>query len=133
MKLLTNKGIDEIEGALGRETPRFYRKLLVEVGFGESGDIELYHPKEIDELYEFKFDDEERFPHDRHAGYRMYQQTNSSEHWPFICSHSGKMMRWQQALDQGLMTLGRMVGLSSFNLSCLYSQVGNTYDIPTRI
>ncbi len=54
MKLLTNKGIDEIEGALGRETPRFYRKLLVEVGFGESGDIELYHPKEIDELYEFK-------------------------------------------------------------------------------
>ena len=59
MKLLTNIEIDEIEDALGREIPRFYRKLLVEVGFGESGDVELYHPKEVDELYEFKFDDDE--------------------------------------------------------------------------
>lgn len=58
MKLLTNKEIDEIESSLGRGIPRFYRKLLVEIGFGESGDIVLYHPKEIDDLYELKFDKE---------------------------------------------------------------------------
>lgn len=58
MESLTNKEIDEIGKSLGRDIPHFYSQLLLEIGYGESGDIELYHPQELDELYQFKFDDE---------------------------------------------------------------------------
>jgi hypothetical protein len=56
VKKLTNFQIDEIESELGLELPGLYRKLLVEIGHGEYGDIEIYHPKEINGLYEFHFE-----------------------------------------------------------------------------
>lgn len=56
MQTLTNVAIDEIESELGFGLPRLYRKLLVEIGHGEFGDIEIYHPQEIHKLYEFHFD-----------------------------------------------------------------------------
>jgi len=60
MQTLSNREIDQVEKALEIELPRFYRKLLIEIGFGESDlDNELYHPSKIFELYEFKFDNEE--------------------------------------------------------------------------
>ena len=60
MKRLSNTEIDKSEEAIGVKLPRFYRKLLLEEGFGERNDNKvIYHPSEIAELYEYKFDDEE--------------------------------------------------------------------------
>jgi hypothetical protein len=60
MMKLSNIEVEQIELSLKRELPRFYRKLLVEVGAGETiSDCVIYHPSEIDELYEYKFDDDE--------------------------------------------------------------------------
>ena len=56
METLTNFEIDEIESELGFELPGLYRKLLAEIGHGEYGDIEIYHPRAIHKLYEFHFE-----------------------------------------------------------------------------
>ena len=65
MKKLTNSEISEIEIRIGIELPGLYRKLLVEVGYGEFRETdtsfntkkEIYHPEKVRELYEPFFDD----------------------------------------------------------------------------
>ncbi|MDH5325477.1 MAG: SMI1/KNR4 family protein [Gammaproteobacteria bacterium] len=59
MKTLSNAEIDNVESKQRVTLPRFYRKLLLEEGYGQTEDQkEIYHPSEINELYELKFDDE---------------------------------------------------------------------------
>ncbi|MEM7791540.1 MAG: SMI1/KNR4 family protein [Verrucomicrobiota bacterium] len=65
MKKLTNSEISEIETQTGIVLPGLYRKLLVEVGYGEFGETDnsfntkkkIYHPEKVRELYEPFFDD----------------------------------------------------------------------------
>jgi len=84
MSRLTYPEIDEIERLLGHKLPEFYRRLLVEVGYGPVGvalgsdpsfidrelsDVELkygpvtgfdaviYHPLAVEEIYQHAFDD----------------------------------------------------------------------------
>lgn len=58
MDKLTNAEIDDIERDLGLVLPGLYRKLLVEIGFGDiSAAAEIYHPSAIRELYEPFFED----------------------------------------------------------------------------
>ena len=60
MKTLSETDVTKAEAELGISLPRFYRKFLIEEGYGETtSDKEIYHPLEILELYENKFDDEE--------------------------------------------------------------------------
>ena len=54
---LTNAEIDRLEEALGQQIPGLYRKLLVEEGFGSSGDLRIHHPSEIAQIYKYHFDD----------------------------------------------------------------------------
>ena len=56
MKAWTNIEVDAVESELQLKLPGLYRKLLVEIGHGNAGDIEIYHPKEIQQLYEFHFE-----------------------------------------------------------------------------
>jgi hypothetical protein len=57
MRQLSNAELDAIETQLPGRLPGLYRKLLVEVGAGEEGAVEIYHPLEIEELYRCHFDD----------------------------------------------------------------------------
>lgn len=59
MLCFSNPELDTIENELAHVLPGLYRKLLVEIGFGEHGDIEIYNPLQIRELYQFHFDDTE--------------------------------------------------------------------------
>ena len=54
---ISNPEISKIVESLGHELPGLYRKLLVEEGFGETGDVRIYHPAEIEEIYKHHFDD----------------------------------------------------------------------------
>lgn len=57
MPTLTLAEIDATEAEIGARLPSFYRQLLVEVGHGQNGDWEIYHPIAVRELYEPFFDD----------------------------------------------------------------------------
>lgn len=57
MTPLSNAEIDELETALDHRLPGLYRKLLVEVGFGTRGDLRIYHPSEIAQIYQYHFED----------------------------------------------------------------------------
>ena len=58
METLTNPEIDELEKAMGTSLPGLYRKLLVEIGHGDTASgKEIYHPAEIRDLCEQLFDD----------------------------------------------------------------------------
>ena len=62
MKKISNNKIDRIEKTHNFTLPGLYRKLLIEMGFGEFGvdkSKDIYHPSEIRELYESFFDDPE--------------------------------------------------------------------------
>lgn len=62
MKKISNNEIDQIEKTHNFKLPGLFRKLLVEMGFGEFGvdkSKEIYHPNEIRELYESFFDEPE--------------------------------------------------------------------------
>jgi hypothetical protein len=59
MTPLSNTDIDALERTLSFTIPGLYRKLLVEIGYGQIGDVEIYHPKNISELYEFHFENKE--------------------------------------------------------------------------
>lgn len=54
---LSNSELDTVSTALGHELPGLYRKLLVEEGFGRVGSIQIYHPREIEQFYEYHFED----------------------------------------------------------------------------
>jgi hypothetical protein len=57
MATLSNGEIDAIERDLGITLPGLYRRLLFEIGPGEFGEVAIYHPSEVRELYEPFFDD----------------------------------------------------------------------------
>ena len=57
MEKLSNAEIDSLEVKIGYRLPGLYRKLLVEIGAGEQGAVEIYHPLQIAELYKHHFDD----------------------------------------------------------------------------
>jgi len=62
VKKISNNKIDRIEKTHNFTLPGLYRKLLIEMGFGEFGvdkSKDIYHPSEIRELYESFFDDPE--------------------------------------------------------------------------
>ncbi|MCB1634308.1 MAG: hypothetical protein KDI37_14140 [Xanthomonadales bacterium] len=56
---LSNPEISTVAVMLGHELPGLYRKLLIEEGFGKAGDVRIYHPAEIEDIYKHHFDDPE--------------------------------------------------------------------------
>jgi len=59
MNRLSNLEIDALEKEMGAAMPGLFRKLLVEMGWGEFRHVEIYHPTQIRELYQFHFENEE--------------------------------------------------------------------------
>jgi hypothetical protein len=58
MEKLSNPEINKLEETLGVRLPGLYRKLLVELGWGDIGHrCEIYHPSQVRGLYEPFFDD----------------------------------------------------------------------------
>lgn len=60
MRRLTDAEISAAEAAVGRPLPELYRRLLAEVGYGSRGQLQIYHPAVVRELYEPFFDDPAR-------------------------------------------------------------------------
>src|SRR5438874_2326425 len=78
MSALSNSEIDAIERELGMTLPGLYHRLLFEIGPGKFGDVQIYHPNEVRELYEPFFDDPRQL---------------FSPYFPFGC-HNRKQELW---------------------------------------
>lgn len=57
MQVLTDLELDKIEFDIGYKLPKLFRKLLLEIGFGQKNNIQIYHPSEIYGLYNSFFED----------------------------------------------------------------------------
>ena len=64
MQILVASEILEIEKELGQQLPKLYIDILTRYGFGISDEkTEIYHPREVRELYESFFDDPRQLFH----------------------------------------------------------------------
>lgn len=59
MKPLTPLELDALEARLQHPIPAPYRELLTHTGAGEHGDVQVYHPLEIEEAYQYHFEEPE--------------------------------------------------------------------------
>ena len=57
MKKLSPPELDALEARLQHRIPAPYRRLLTDTGAGEHGDVQVYHPLEIEAAYQHHFEE----------------------------------------------------------------------------
>lgn len=80
MKPLTPLELDALEARLQRPIPAAYRELLTHTGAGEHGDVQVYHPLEIEEAYQYHFEEPEEL---------------FNTYFPFGCNQRSQAFVWQ--------------------------------------